>query len=217
MYRLKYEAELKKLKLSLLTLCAEVSAQIENSITSLISCDIALARETASRDDIIDNMELDIEKQCHKILLRENPVAKDFREVFAALKMITDLERIADQAEDIANIVIGFGEERCAVKNFENLLKMSKIALEMVSGSVNAFIKQDIKLADKIAQTDDELDFLFLKLKEDLIQRIKKNSEYAEDIIGIIMIAKYLERIGDHAVNICEWTKYFEGGLKELK
>lgn len=216
MYRIKYEAELKKLKFSLLNMCVEVCGQIEKAVGALTGCNIELAKEASKNDDIIDKMELDIEKQCHSLLLKENPVAKDFREVFAALKMITDLERIGDQAEDIANIVIGLGDS-CPIKKFVYLPQMSKVVLDMVNGSVNAFIKEDIKLADEIVEMDDKLDLLFEKVKSDLVERIKKNAESADDIIAVIMIGKYLERIGDHAVNICEWTKYYEGGLKELK
>lgn len=213
MYRIKYEAELKNLKTSLLKLCSTVTDQIKKSVNSLLCSDIELAKKVAGDDDIIDNMEQDIEKQCHNILLRENPVAKDFREVFAALKMITDLERIGDQAEDIANLVISLNGDNI-IKKFIYIPLMTEVTLDMVNGSVNAFIKEDLVLADEIVKMDDKLDALFISLKLDLVEKIKKNSEYADEIIAIIMIGKYLERIGDHAVNICEWTKFYEIGLK---
>jgi phosphate transport system protein len=213
MYRMRYEAELKKLKISLLKLCDAVLMQIRNSVNSLIQNDTELAKKVAGDDDVIDAMEGDIEKQCHSILLIENPVAKDFREVFAILKMITDLERIGDQAEDIANIVISLGD-RNVIKKFLYIPRMAETAVQMVSDSVNAFIKDDLALADNTVKADDIVDELFIKVKQDLIGKIKKNSENAEEIIAIIMIAKYLERIGDHAVNICEWTRYFDIGHK---
>lgn len=213
MYRLKYETELKNLNISLLKLCAAVTDQIKKSVEALLSFNTALAKKVASDDDIVDGMTEDIEKQCHNILLRQNPVAKDFREVFAILKMITDLERIGDQAEDIANLAVSLNGDNI-IKKFKYIPMMTQVALGMVSGSVSAFIKEDLKLADEVVNTDDKLDSLFIELKLDLVEKIKKNSEYAEEIIAIIMIAKYLERIGDHAVNICEWIKYYEIGEK---
>lgn len=213
MFRIKFEKELSVLKLSLLKLCSSVSEQIKKSVESLINFDKTLAKKVAGDDDLIDDMEKDIESQCHKILLRENPVARDFREVFAILKMITDLERIGDQAEDIANLVLSLNNQK-SLKKFAYIPQMADIALEMVNNSVNAYIKDDVLLAEKTIKKDDVLDDMFTSVKQDLVKKIKLNSEYADEIISVIMIAKYLERIGDHAVNICEWIKYFEQGHK---
>lgn len=212
-YRLKYVTELKSLKLNLLKLCSTVSNQIQKAVNSLLQYDIELAKQVAEEDDIIDQMEHEIEKQCMNILLKEQPVAKDFREVFATLKMITDLERIGDQAEDIARLVMSLSGKN-VVKKFNYISEMTEVTLEMVTGSVNAFIKDDLLIAEQVVKKDDILDELFIKVRGELSEKIKKNEDHADDIINIIMVAKYLERIGDHAVNLCEWTKYYEVGQR---
>lgn len=212
-YRLKYVTELKSLKLNLLKLCSTVSNQIQKAVNSLLQYDIELAKQVAEEDDIIDQMEHEIEKQCMNILLKEQPVAKDFREVFATLKMITDLERIGDQAEDIARLVMSLSGKN-VVKKFNYISQMTEVTLEMVTGSVNAFIKDDLLIAEQVVKKDDILDELFIKVRGELSEKIKKNEDHADDIINIIMVAKYLERIGDHAVNLCEWTKYYEVGQR---
>ncbi len=210
-YRIRYETEMKRLKLNLLRLCNLVTSQIQKSVNSLMEYDLELASQVAAQDDMVDEMEHQIEKQCLNLLLKEQPVAKDFREVFSSLKMITDLERIGDQAEDIARLVLGLSGAG-VIKKFEYIAEMTAVTLEMVNGSVDAFIKEDLSLAEQVVQKDDILDDLFLKVRFKLSEKIRAHSDSAEDIISIIMIAKYLERIGDHAVNICEWTKYYEAG-----
>ena len=147
-----------------------------------------------------------------RILLRRQPVADDFREVSTALKLITDIERIGDQASDIAEIVLSFGNEPY-IKELVHLKKMGELGVRMVRSSVDSFIRGDEKLADEIISADDEMDSLFVTVKNELIELIKKDSSNADQAIAFMMIAKYLERIGDHAVNVCEWTKYFETGV----
>jgi phosphate transport system protein len=137
----------------------------------------------------------------------EHPVARDFREVTAALKMITDLERIGDQAWDIAEITTQFGDEEY-VKKLEHVPKMAVIVTEMVKDGVQAYISKDLELARSLDITDDEVDGLFNTVMADLIALIKENPDNAEQAIMLMMITKYLERIGDHAVNIGEWVEY---------
>ena len=169
--------------------------------------DSLLIEDTFRKEKEIDSLERDIEQECLKILLMEHPVAGDFREVSAALKMITDLERIGDNARDICEIALQFNG-KTYIKRLEHIPKMAKNAIAMVKDSVQSYIDQDLELARGLDKRDDRVDDLFEIVKKDLILLIKLDSSSADDAIMILMIAKYLERIADHAVNIGEWVDY---------
>lgn len=207
-----FEEELESLKLELVKMCRITEDMISDSITALVAKDKELAASVPPRDREVDEYELDIERQCMKILLRRQPVADDFREVSTALKLITDVERIGDQASDIAEIVISLSD-RNYIKDLVHLKAMGELGVRMARESVESFIKNDATLADRIIAADDEMDELFCVVKDELIELIKADSGSADQAIAFMMIAKYLERIGDHAVNVCEWTKYFETGV----
>ena len=207
-----FEEELESLKLELVKMCRITEEMISDSITALVAKDKELAASVPPRDREVDEYELDIERQCMKILLRRQPVADDFREVSTALKLITDVERIGDQASDIAEIVISLSD-RNYIKDLVHLKAMGELGVRMARESVESFIKNDATLADRIIAADDEMDELFCVVKDELIELIKADSGSADQAIAFMMIAKYLERIGDHAVNVCEWTKYFETGV----
>lgn len=207
-----FEEELENLKLELVKMCRITEDMISDSITALVTKDKELAASVPSRDREVDEYELDIERQCMKILLRRQPVADDFREVSTALKLITDVERIGDQASDIAEIVISLSNQNY-IKDLVHLKAMGELGVRMARESVESFIKNDAALADGIIAADDEMDELFCVVKDELIELIKADSGSADQAIAFMMIAKYLERIGDHAVNVCEWTKYFETGV----
>ena len=207
-----FEEELESLKLELVKMCRITEDMISDSITALVTKDKELAASVPPRDREVDEYELDIERQCMKILLRRQPVADDFREVSTALKLITDVERIGDQASDIAEIVISLSD-RNYIKELVHLKAMGELGVRMARESVESFIKNDAALADRIIAADDEMDELFCVGKDELIELIKADSGSADQAIAFMMIAKYLERIGDHAVNVCEWTKYFETGV----
>lgn len=185
---------------------------IEDSIKALVEQDGELARSVVARDKRVDETELDIEKRCMRLLLIEQPVARDFREVSTALKLITDIERIGDQAADIAEIVSNLKDE-AYIKRLTHTVRMGRLAVRMVHDGVASFINGDEALADETIARDDEMDALFLTVKNELVELIKKDSSNADQAIMFMMIAKYLERIGDHAVNVCEWTKYSETGV----
>lgn len=207
-----FEEELESLKLELVKMCRITEDMISDSITALVTKDKELAASVPPRDREVDEYELDIERQCMKILLRRQPVADDFREVSTALKLITDVERIGDQASDIAEIVISLSDQNY-IKDLVHLKAMGELGVKMARESVESFIKNDAALADRIIAADDEMDELFCVVKDELIELIKADSGSADQAIAFMMIAKYLERIGDHAVNVCEWTKYFETGV----
>ena len=161
--------------------------------------------ETANKlEKEIDSKERDIEDLCMKLILRQQPVAGDLRLISSAIKMISDMERIGDQAQDIADIAINIDSEE--INDHVHIRNMSETALSMVSKSIDAFVKKDVSTAEEVIKMDDIVDEGFDK--EELIQAVREDSKKSEEYIDILMIAKYIERIGDHAVNIAEWVEY---------
>ena len=205
--RANYEKELKSVFDNLILMCRHIEFAIEKCVQALTERDFELAKEIYEGDKVINKLERDIEQICLKILLMEHPVARDFREVSAALKMITDLERIGDQAQDIAEITMQFGDGEY-IKKLEHIPQMAAIVIQMVKDGVQAYINRDLELARSLDKTDDKVDGLFNTVMTDLIALIKINPDNAEQAIMFMMITKYLERIGDHAVNIGEWVEY---------
>lgn len=213
--RNRYEAELDSMYHKLVVMCRTVEIAIEKSITSLVKRDGELAAEVIAEDKGVDNLEHEIEQDCLKILLMEHPVASDFREVSSALKMITDLERIADQAADISEISFQFGDDPF-IKEPVHIEEMARLAIAMVKDSVLSLVNRDLALARSLDKRDDAVDALFKRIKEELIALIRENGENADQAILFIVIAKYLERIADHAVNIGEWVEYAVTGRHKI-
>ena len=205
--RSRYESELALVFNKLVEMCHTVELAIEKSVVSLKMRNADLAHEVMSEDRNVDNMEREIEQDCLKILLMERPVAGDFRDVSAALKMITDLERIADQAADISEISLRFGDEKF-IKEPEHIAEMARCAIAMVKDSVQSYINRDVAAARDLDNRDDRVDMLFETIKKDLVELIRRDPSNADQAILFMMVAKYLERIGDHAVNIGEWVDY---------
>lgn len=209
-----FENELSNLKTELVEMCRLTETMIEGAVKALLKRDRQLGKSIGELDKRVDEYELDIEKRCMRILLKQQPVAKDFRVVSTALKVITDIERFGDQASDIGDLVYTMPGETY-IKPLTHIKEMGDLAVKMVHESVDSFICNDEKLADKIIATDDIMDELFLAVKSDLIDLIKKDAGNGDQAIELMMVAKYLERIGDHAVNVAEWTKYSETGVHE--
>lgn len=181
-----------------------IEAAINNAVNTLT--DNGEYTESSARviEKMVNQKEKDIETLCLKILLQQQPVAKDLRVVSSALKMITDMERIGDQAEDIAEISLMLKNK----KEYDNINEMANATVQMVTDSIDAFVSKDSELALSVINSDDLVDNLFDNVKERATELIRQNLPDAEEIIDIIMIAKYFERIGDHATNIAEWV-YF--------
>ena len=207
-----FEEELTALKAELAEMCRLTEKMISRAITALETSDRDLGASVALTDKRVDEYETDIEKKCMCILLTQQPVAKDFRDVSTAMKMITDIERFGDQASDIGEIVATMPGENCPIKS-THISDMGDLAEKMVRESVNSFIQNDEALANKVIVLDDRMDELFLLAKKELIEKIHENSEFGDVAIELMMIAKYLERIGDHAVNVAEWTKFNQTGV----
>lgn len=189
-------------------LCEQI---IGMSARALLDGDVKLAAQTAPIGHEIDSMEREIESICLKLLLQQQPVASDLRQISAALKMITDMERIGDQAEDIADIIqLMNGRPGDICRHFR---PMATASAKMVSESVDAYVKQDVSLAQEVIASDDVVDQCFTAVRQEVIEMITSNSEESEFGIDLLMIAKYFERIGDHAENIAERVVYSVTGV----
>ena len=209
-----FEEELADLKTQLVEMCRLTEQMISDAITALVNRDRELGKSIGVMDKRVDEYEMAIEKKCMRILLKQQPVAKDFREVSTALKMITDIERFGDQAADIGDLVYTMPGD-AYIKKLTHITAMGNLAVKMVRESVNSFINNDEALADEVIALDDQMDDMFLCVKTDLIELIKKDGRNGDQAIELMMVAKYLERIGDHAVNVAEWTKYNETGVHQ--
>ena len=210
--RNKFDQQLEMLHVELIKMGALCEDAVSSAIEALEKNDIISADSALDTDAEIDQKERDIERMCMKLLLQQQPVATDLRIVSAALKMITDMERVGDQASDIAEISRYIIESGMPIN--DDIRKMAKEAIKMVTDSVDSFVKKDLELARKVIAYDDVVDEWFAKLKSDVIEMIAKDSTNGEYYIDIIMIAKYLERIGDHATNIAEWVEYSITGVR---
>ena len=203
------ESRLNKLKTDFAKMCRTVESMLAAANGLLKNPDKTAAKDIVNKDKLVDEAEMDIENGCMRLLLRNQPFAKDFRDISCILKAITDVERIGDQAADIAGITRSFEKAEDCVP----VLKMGELALVMVRGSVNSLLNEDVKLAEKTQALDDEMHGLFDEACTEIIEKIKQNPAFAGTAAELLMIAKYYERIGDHAVNICEWAEFGNTGI----
>lgn len=202
--RNRFDEQLMQLNRELIEMGALCEEAISVASESLLANDKQLASKVAPLDSEIDRKERTIESLCLKLLLQQQPVARDLRQISAALKMITDMERIGDQAEDIAESICSI--DVYPAGNSRLLQEMADATIKMVTESVDAFVKNDIIIAKKVIEDDDIVDSYFDQIKQKLIASIAEDPDNGEFAIDILIIAKYFERIGDHAVNIAEWV-----------
>lgn len=203
--RNRFDQELDKLNLEIIKMGGLIENAIEFSAKALINQDLSLIKKVNELEIEIDDMEKTIESHCLKLLLQQQPVASDLRIISTALKMITDMERIGDNAEDIAEIA-RFIVDQKFIKDLVHIPQMAEATISMVKRSVDAFVNKDKELAEEVCKSDDIVDNLFQVIKEELIEKIQENKSNGEQAIDLLMVAKYLERIGDHAENIAEWV-----------
>ena len=213
--RTRFDMELEQLNSDMIAMGALCENAISEAMQSLFSADKAAAQRTIQEDREIDQKEKDIEALCLRLLLQQQPVARDLRVISSALKMITDMERIGDQAADIAELIRHMHLTPVSRQN-KHLSKMAEATKKMVTESIDAFVKKDAALATKVLADDDLVDSLFLKLRHDIIEMIAADPGCGEEAVDVLMIAKYLERIGDHATNIAEWVLFSITGTHEL-
>lgn len=200
------DAQLEKLNIELIKMGALCEDAISAAVSGMLENDVKILEKVFSIDSDIDKIEKDIEHLCTKLILQQQPVARDLRQITAALKMISDMERIGDQASDIAEMVpYVIGNDKNGETHID---KMAKAVIRMTNESIDSFVKKDLALAHKIIKDDDEVDELFLQIKKELIHLVQKDNQNGEYYMDLLMIAKYLERIGDHTTNIAEWVEY---------
>ena len=205
--RNRFDQQLELLNEQLIRMGELCEVAIGKATTALKEGSMEQAQKVIEADEEIDQAETDIERLCLKLLLQQQPVARDLRQISAALKMITDMERIGDQASDIAEIIIT--EEKSEAQDIPKIIKMSEAAGKMVRDSVTAYVKKDLELSREVMASDDIVDEMFEENKRELVSFIaEKKGGYGERAIDLIMVAKYLERIADHATNIAEWVIY---------
>lgn len=210
--RNRFDRELELLNNELLEMAALIENAIVTAVHALTTHNEELAREAIRFDSTVDEKERDIERRCLKLLLQQQPVATDLRSISTALKMITDMERIGDQAADISELALQL-EKSDYEQNMEHISKMANATVRMVKESIDAFVNRDLSLARQVMDYDDVVDGLFDQVKNDLISLIRQNAESGEQAIDLLIIAKYFERIGDHATNIAEWAEFSITGI----
>ena len=203
--RNRFDRQLSTLNDELIEMGSMIEKSIETAIKALVNQDVDLARHAIEADEEIDRQERIIEDLCLKLLLQQQPVAKDLRLISSALKMITDMERIGDHASDISEITIALADQPY-IKKLEHIQQMAKETMIMLVGSIEAFVDKDLEKANEVIKRDDVVDDLFDKVKKELIQMMHENADKGEQAADLLMVAKYMERIGDHATNISEWV-----------
>ena len=209
----RFDEQLSELNDKLLEMGALVERAITITAQALIEQNVELAKQVKAEEKSINRIEKDIEALCLKLLLQQQPVARDLRLISAALKMITDLERIGDQAVDISDIIVAM-DGAPYVSKLVHIPKMATATVKMVTESVDAFVRKDLELAKAVKKYDDVVDELFDKVKKDLIELIRAANPNSEQAIDLLMIAKYFERIGDHARNVAKWVVFSIRGRK---
>ncbi len=201
-----FDEQLNRLNEELIVMGAMCEEAIAAAIRFLLDGDETMDKKVFSTDSEIDHKEREIEGLCMKLLLQQQPVARDLRTISSALKMISDMERIGDQASDIAEIAKYIKDSPTTGK--VHIREMAEAASKMVVDSVESFVKKDLGLAWAVMRYDDVVDDLFDQVRQELVALIAAHTEAGEACIDLLMVAKYLERIGDHAVNIAEWVEY---------
>lgn len=205
--RNKFEQQLETLNVELIKMGALCEEAIAFAIKALLDGDAVMAEKTYETDTHIDEMEREIESLCMKLLLQQQPVARDLRQISSALKMITDMERIGDQASDIAELSLQLGDVS-DIDEISLIQKMANETMMMVVRGTEAYVTKDLDVAHNVIDNDDVVDDLFDQIKMALVKRIQDNHVKSFEAADLLMVAKYFERIGDHATNIAEWVIY---------
>ena len=205
--RSRFDEQLRELNKEMIDMGRMIVQSIAMAIEALTDKDDILAKRIMERDDQVDHAQKKIENICFNLLIQQQPVARDLRTVTAAMKMVTDMERIGDHAADISEMTILMGKES-PIDKFQHINKMASETVIMLNHSIEAYVERDKEKAKEVIEHDDVVDQLFDDVKKDIINLIQKGSGDAEDALDLLMVAKYFERIGDHATNIAEWVIY---------
>lgn len=203
--RTKFDEQLNQLNQELMHMGTMIEEQIQKAVVAFMKQDTELARIIMDNDTDVDREEKKIENICFNLLMQQQPVARDLRTISAAMKMVTDMERIGDHAADISEMTILIADNTY-VKQLDHIQKMASETVQMLMKSIQAYVDKDMEAAKAIIKNDDVIDELFLEVKQDLIAMIHANADCGEQATDLLMVAKYFERIGDHATNIAEWV-----------
>lgn len=206
-----FEQELTTMHDEIVRMGVAVENAISQAVTALIEQDSDLARKTMEQDDEIDAMERQIEEKCLEIITKQQPVARDLRDITSALKLITDLERIADHASDISERILNLSGKKRVMIHYD-LITMAEISKEMIREALDAYVTRDIEVASKTIREDDRVDELYKKLRAEMIHLMSVDSENIEQYVDLLQISKYFERIADHAQNVAEWVVFYVQG-----
>ena len=202
-----FDEQLSLLNRELLEMGALVEQSIRSATQAMIDQDVEAAKQAIASDKGVDQQERDIEGLCLKLLLQQQPVARDLRLISAALKMITDMERIGDQAADIAEITRHLAGAP-DIHQYPHIPRMAQSAITMLKMAIDAFVRRDLALAQSAIRMDDVVDDLFEQIRGEIIELIHRDPTLGEQAIDLMMVAKYFERIGDHAENIADWVVF---------
>ena len=205
--RYEFEREINELHRKLIKMGAHIEKQLEDMIEALLNQDVELAKEVIRRDDIVDDMEKMIEHDCILMIAKQQPIASDLRDVASILKIVTDLERIADHCEDISKYTIKLSEQKY-LKPLDDIQAMAESVKKMVKMVIDSTVNKDVELAQKINAMDDEIDDYFHKVVSELQHYMSNYPKYVNQCTDFMFIVKYLERMGDHATNIAGWIIY---------
>ena len=214
MARVSYHAELDALRQDLLRMGTQVEEAIRLAVESLKERDDGKARRVLALEDEVDRMELDIERRCLNLIALQQPMAGDLRQIGMTLKVITDLERMADHAHDIAKVTLRLGQEPL-IKPLVDIPRMAEIAEKMVRDGLKAFVEGDVDLARAMVDRDDDLDHLFNQIFRELLMIMREKPGTVEQATQLLMVASHLERVGDHATNLAEWVIYLVTGVRQ--
>jgi phosphate transport system protein len=212
----RFDEQLAELHNMLIEMGALIERAISKATKALVLQDADEAREVIENDAAVNEAEREIESRCLKLILMQQPVARDLGQVSTALKMITDMERIGDHAADISDICVYLSKQDYITK-LDRIPQMAEAASKMVTESIDAFVKKDAELAQSVIARDDMVDALFSTVRKDLIALVHENANNGEQAFDLLQIAKYYERIGDHAVNIAEWVIFSITGVHKDK
>ena len=203
--RLKFDEQLKQLGEEMTHMGSMIEKAIQDAVQALLNHDVETAQRIMKEDDLVDQEQKKIENLCFQLLIQQQPVARDLRTITAAMKMVTDMERIGDHAADISELTIAIAKVPYRLRG-ENIKRMAAETMVMLVDAVDSYVNKDMNKAHAVIAHDDIVDDYFVKVKADLIEVIRENPEYGEYAADLLLVNKYLERIGDHATNIAEWV-----------
>lgn len=212
--RLTFETELKNLEQAIMEMSEQVECAYEQLLTGLRNKDEKMLKQVMEGDHVVNDMRRAIEARCLTLITKQTPVARDLRLISAALKVVTDIERIGDHASDIAELLIHMGMPDLNIYSgyFKEMLEK---AVTMIKVSANAFVQREAGVMKQLSELEGDVDNCFCNIRADIVKRLKKDEKDVDGLVDALMIAKYLERVGDHAVNVCEWEGFQETGIIE--